>query len=156
MDIGTATALNLYNFQTTAKTSGQPAALLQALTQVYNSAMSSAGSDPMNNLLISANMAPVADALGSLATAGAAGPGNIPTDALQAFVPYGGVNLASASALFSTKSSSSTVSSGFEMALTASSALALAAYQAHSNYPTAANAPPTPASALTNILNLLG
>ena len=138
MEVGAASAINLYNFQTTAKSSGQSGAILQALTQVYADSKSSAGSDPMSLVLTAANMAPVTAAISALTSAGTTASGDsgaVSTDALQSFLAYGGLTTASAATLFATASSSDT-QQGFDAALAAKSTLALAAYQANLKYST--------------------
>jgi hypothetical protein len=154
MDIGTASALSLYTFQNTARSSGQPAAVLQALTQVYNDSMAAAGSDPSSRLLMSAGMAPVARAMDKLATTngdGTASSTPVPIENLKDALTFGGLNTASAAALFA-DSSTASKGTGFESALTAQATLALAAYQAGQTYQAAAQ----PTSAYSASLSLIG
>jgi len=169
MDIGAASAVNLYTFQNTASSRGQSAAVLQALTQFYTESTAAAGSDPMGSLLTAASLAPVANAMSALANADAEANGSagaIPLEALQGFLSYGGLNAASAATLFSTsfESSGSSSQTGFDSALTATSTLALAAYQASLAF-APETATPTQTeqatqdarrSATASIMNLLG
>lgn len=137
MDIGTASALSLYNFNATAQSDGRSAAVLQALAQTYSDSRSAVGSDTLSSLLTTAGMAPVVNAMYTLASADGTGLESLPADAFQDFLSYGGMNTATASVLFSAGSSDSSASSGlmgFDSALTASSALALSAYQASQNF----------------------
>jgi hypothetical protein len=169
MNVGAASAVNLYTFQNTAKTSGQSAAVLQALSQVYTDSSASAGSDPMTNILTATNMAPVVNAMYALANAGASETGNagtLPPTALQAYLSYGGMNAASAATLFASSSDTagSSALQGFNSALTAQSTLAMAAYQSNLSFPANASAPTqmqqvlqaAQASNTTSIMNLLG
>ena len=150
MDLGTASALNLYQFQATASASGQSAAVLQALTRVYTDSMASAGADPASQLLMTAGLAPVADAMNSLAAKDSGSAGTVPLEVLQSYLTFGGVNAASASVLFaSTAAPDSGGGQGFDAALNATSALALAAYQAKLDFP---STPPLN----RNPVNLLG
>ena len=157
MDVRAASALNLYNFNNTAQTSGRSEAVVQALSQIYSDSQPAAGTDPLVSLLTTANMAPVVNALYSLASPGTTSADALPADALQANVFFGGVNAATASLLFSiTSAASSGGFQGFDAALNASSTIALSAYQASLKYSSATPAAPTQDPALVSVLNLMG
>jgi hypothetical protein len=131
MDVSATSAANLYSFQSTAKSSGQTAAVLQALGSVVTQSQGS-GSDGMSNALTMATTAPVVNAMYSMAT-------NTGTKVdlaatLQGYTSYGGLDSGAASALLS--GAGSGANSGLDSALTASSTLALTAYSANQKYGT--------------------
>ena len=153
MDVRAASALNLYNFNNTAQSRGRSAAVVQALAQIYSDSQPAAGADPLVSLMTTANMAPVVNAMYSLASPGTTGADALPVDALQANVFFGGVNAATASVLFSSNSATGSEGfQGFDAALNASSTIALSAYQASLKYSSATPAAPTQ----DPILSLLG
>lgn len=146
MDLGTASALSLFNFQTASAASGQPAALLQAMTRLYDQATVSTGANALDDLVLRAGLAPLAEAVENLA-----GAGTVPVESLQSYLTYGGLNSATAASLFATDASTGYVGlNGFDTAITAQATLALAAYQATLNGQTPTESP------FAASLNLLG
>lgn len=137
MDVKTASALSVYNFNSTANTYGRSAAVQDALANTYASLQSAAGADPMAGLLTTAALAPLASALYGVAGADGEAQEQLPVDALQAYIPYGGVNAATAALMFEGGRTEGTATDGlmgFGPALTASSSMALAAYEANQAY----------------------
>jgi len=128
MDIGGASSLSLYTYQTTAQSSGRQAAALQALAQTYtNAADSGAGlfqSDPL------ASLAGTDQAIASL-TSGiySASSGSFSTEGLSS-ATVGGLDASSAAGLLG-----SLTGSGLESlsSVQPSTAAALAAYQLQQN-----------------------
>ena len=150
MDLGTASTLSLFNFQTAAASGGQPAAILQAMTRLYVDATARTGANALDDLVLSAGLAPLAEAVNTLAGAG----GTVPVESLQSFLTYGGLSGASAANLFSNDVPASNAGlNGFDTAITARATLALAAYQASLDN-LAGPTPPESPFALS--LNLLG
>jgi len=137
MDIGAASALNLYNYQTTAQTSNQSAAVLQALAQTYSGAAASGaglfdGSDALSALVGSSSTqglltngiysASQTNGSTSFSTAGLSASG------------FGGLDASSASGLLSSLGTNSTGASNGLAGLTLSDlnpslASAIASYQ---------------------------
>ena len=152
MDLGTASALSLFNFQAASAASGQSAALLQAMTRLYDQATASTGTNALDSLVLRAGLAPLAEAVNTLSSAG--GTGTVPVESLQPYFTYGGLNGASAANLFSTGTSTGNSGlNGFDTAISASATLALVAYQANLNDRAG---PALPVSPYAAGLNLLG
>lgn len=150
LDLGTASALSLFNFQTAAASGGQSAAILQAMTRLYDDATVRTGANALDDVVLSAGLAPLAEAVNTLANG--EGAATVPIETLQSYLTYGGMNGASAANLFSNDGSTgNTGLNGFDTAITARATLALAAYQASQNF-----LGPTPPQLADASLNLLG
>lgn len=145
MDIGAASAISSYSYQTNVQSGTQGQAVLRALTQAYTSASSAnSGLDPITAMVGTANLRPLVSAIYTQAKATQTGDGS-GTNAIPGLAPsqtYGGLEASSANALLATLASGSSSLSGFEAALGASSTLALTAYQNHQTAGTALPAAP--------------
>lgn len=137
MDVSAASALNLYTYQTNAQNSSQSSAILQALGQAYAASKPAAGSDPLSALLSANAASPLATAIYTVsAAASATDPtaANTALEGLKGYATYGGLNAQAATTLLGGLAATSTRpgpsnTSGFDAALTATSTLALTAYQ---------------------------
>jgi hypothetical protein len=155
--VGSATSSPLYSYQTTLQSSGQPAAVLQVLTQAYQSASSGASSSDTDPLAALAG----ASAIGALAVgvntvsrsiqAADGTPDN--TMSASAFpATYGGMSVSSAQSLLAGVASTSDTSGlqGFGSGIDATASLAVAAYQAQQEYGTSASTGTSAGSAATS------
>lgn len=144
MDIGAASAISSYSYQTNVQSGTQGQAVLRALTQAYTSASSAnSGLDPITAMVGTANLRPLVSAIYTQAKATQTGGSD--TNAIPGLAPsqtYGGLEASSANSLLATLASGSSSLSGFEAALGASSSLALTAYQSRQTAGTALPAPP--------------
>jgi hypothetical protein len=142
MDIGSASAISSYNYQTSVQGGTQAKAVLQALTQAYASASTgNSGTDPLSALVGNANLGPLVSAIYTQAQA--VNPTSALSGLASASQTFGGVDPSSATSLLaSLGSSSSSGLNGFEAALGSSSYLALASYQSSQNAASAAASAP--------------
>jgi hypothetical protein len=146
MDIGSASAISSYNYQTAVQGGTQAQAVLQALTQAYSSSSAdSGGADPLAALVGNANLGPLVSAIYTEAQAANPAAGTSGITGLASSQTFGGVDPSSATSLLASLGSpSSSGLNGFDAALGASSYLALASYQSSQN--AAAAAASTPAA----------
>ena len=150
MDIGSASAISSYNFQTAVQGGTQAKAVLQALTQAYSSASASnTGADPLAALVGNANLGPLVSAIYTQAKA--LNPSGTSTlSGLGSAQTFGGVDPSSATSLLASLGSSSANGlSGFEAAMGANSYLALASYQSSQKATSAPAVPPPGSDAAT-------
>ena len=145
--VGSATSSPLYSYQTTLQSSGQPAAVLQALTQAYQSASSNAASsdtDPLAALAGASAIGALAIGVNTVSQAIQSGNGTS-SNALSASsfpATFGGLTSGSAQSLLASAATPSDTSGldGFGSGIDATATLAVAAYQAQQDYGTSAGA----------------
>ena len=170
MDIGATTSLAQYNYQTTAQTSGQSAAVLQALDQAYTAVSDASaggtdpltalagapdtGTDPLAALAGASAVGPLVSAITTLAQAANPAGGSGGITGVQAIPTFGGLSVTSATSLLASLGTSTQDTSGlqgFDAAVNGNVNLAIAAYQAQQAYPvTAPAAQASPSSTPTS------
>ena len=134
MDIRATGAANLYNYQSTAKSSSQSAAVLQVLAQTYGEAAASGSglfaSDALSSLA-GTDQAMAALTAGVYSAAAANGNSSFPTDGLSS-ATIGGLDASSASSLLGGMGSTGTSDGLLGLSSTAldpSLAAAISSYQ---------------------------
>jgi hypothetical protein len=160
MDVGTATAANLYSYQSSLKNSGQSAAVLQILAKAASDAGSQGSADDLS--AVAGQASSLGSYMSGLNAALNAQGGALPTSSLAGGL-VGGVQASSATSLLGGLASGSGNAGlqGFAVAdLNPGLAQALSAYQ-YNQSALAAAAAPTPAQAAAaasagNAMNLLG
>ena len=147
MDVGAASAISSYSYQTAVQNGTQSQVVLKALTQAYSSSVSTSPSnsaDALASLAGASNLRPLVSAI--YAQAQAAQPSGSPStvNGLQPAQQFGGLNSNSATSLLASLSSDANGLGGFDAAMSASSMLAITAYQSHQTAAATAAAAPAP------------
>jgi hypothetical protein len=146
MEVGSTGSSALQSYQSTLKTSGQSAAVLQALANAYKSASSDAASsdtDPLAALAGASAISALTVGINTVSQAIKAASGDTSqTSAVSYPATYGGMDASSAKSLLASTASSSDTSGlqGFGSALDPGATLAVAAYQAQQDYGTTSTA----------------
>lgn len=153
MDVGSASALSLYTYQSTLKSGGQASAVQQALGDAYSSLSASASpkaSDPLAALAGASAIGPLVSAITALG-AHASGSSSNAIAGLQS-PTFGGLDANSAAGLLASLGTKSDTSGlqGFTSAVGSASLLAIQAYQSQQNHPVSTpSAKTSPTSAPT-------
>lgn len=144
MDVATSTSVSAYSYQSTLQSSGQAAAVLQALNTAYSHSDSNTlgSSDPLASLAGASAVGSLVSGITTLTQASTASSGGS-TDTQGSAIPglsdatYGGLDTNSATALLASMANAADTSGlqGFDTAVTGSTDLAIAAYQAQQSYP---------------------
>jgi hypothetical protein len=140
MDIGTASSLSAYTYQSNLQSGGQSAAVLQALNSAYSNSSADAlsSSDPLAALAGSSTVGPLVSGITALSQATAAAAGTPATSVSGLQTPtFGGLDSNSATALLASITTAGSTSGlqGFDAAVGGNSTIAIAAYQAQQAYP---------------------
>jgi hypothetical protein len=142
MDIGSATAASQYSYQTTLQSSGQNAAVQQALATTYTAVEAATGpssSDPLAGLAGASAVSSLVSGINTMnqASQAASGTQSNTIAGLQS-ATFGGLDSTSATSLLASLNASSSNSGlqGFGAAVAGATTLAIAAYQAQQAYPT--------------------
>jgi len=147
MDVGAASAISSYSYQTAVQNGTQSQAVLKALTQAYSSSVRTTPSnsaDALASLASAANLRPLVSAIYAQAQAAQTSGSPAPVNGLQPAQQFGGLDSNSATSLLASLNSGANGMGGFDAAMGASSLLAMTAYQSHQTAAAAAAAAPVP------------